>query len=162
MNLAKSGQIKIALLAVFSLTVIIFSTSCLEKGGYCIMPIYVMLLHGLGLPSVAFASILVAIIWFFLGVFSPKVSSNIIGIFNMVTTLIGGWWLFSSKAIAMTYSSVTFYTLSIALFVVVQALCWLWGMRLKAASDFNYTRSILTILIALNLSWTFMTSFGIH
>lgn len=162
MNLLKNDRIKIVLLAAFSVAVIVFSTICIERDGHCVMPIYVMLLSGLGVPSIVFALVVATLIWFSLGIFSAKISSNVVSVFNVATTLIGVWWLFSSKEIAMTYSSATFYGLSIALFVVVQSLCWFWGLKLKTTSKFHYTRAVLTILIALNLSWTLMTSFGIH
>ncbi|WP_413568440.1 hypothetical protein ACLWBD_12805 [Bdellovibrio sp. HCB117] len=162
MNFSKSDLIKVSLLATFSLAIVVFSTTCLERDGHCIMPIYVMLLSGLGVPPAVFALVVAALVWFSLGIFSAKISSYIVSFFNVATTLIGGWWLFGSKEIAMTYSSVAFYGLSIALFVVIQSSCWFWGFKLKTTSKVRYTRAILTIFITLNLSWTFVTSFGIH
>ncbi len=162
MNVFKEARTKIVLLSIISLVIVAFSSICVGKGGQCIMPIYVMLLEGLGVPSLAFAVVMAIVVWFSIGIFSPNTSANLANILNLITTSVGIWWLFSSREIALTYTSITFYITSIALFSVVQGFCWLWGVKLKRSVDFNYTRSILTIFISLNLSWTLMTSYGIH
>lgn len=162
MALERKSQLKVLGLLCIVAGLIGFSAFCIEKGGYCILPIYVLLISGLGIHPLIFACVLGLIIWLLIGVFSAQISSKMAIAFNLISAVTGYWWLISSREIALQFTSLNFYVSSIVAFSLVQILCFFWSLQLKSNQDVKYARLILTLFITLNLSWSFMTSFGIH
>lgn len=140
-----------------------FSSFCAGNGWYYITPIYVLLIQALfGIHPILFFLTTGIIVWLMLGIFLPQNTSRVVTALNVLLTLVGLWWLIESKETAIQYTSTSFYLASLVIFTVVQILCFYWGLRLKSTSNFKYHRMIATLFITLHLSWSFMTSFGIH
>ncbi|MEN0059410.1 MAG: hypothetical protein AAGB31_11295 [Bdellovibrio sp.] len=161
-SLGQKSQLKVFGLLCIVAGFIGLSAFCIEKGGHCILPIYVLIIAGFGIHPLIFACVLGLIIWLLIGVFSAQISSKMAIAFNSISTVVGYWWLISSREIALQFASLNFYVSSIVAFSLVQMLCFFWSLQLKSNSDVKYARIILTLFITLNLSWSFMTSFGIH
>lgn len=164
--MARMDRRKLLTLIIFALAclgVINFSANCIEKGGHCIMPIYLLLVVGIfNIPAIAFAAVLAVLVWLSLGIFSSRTSMKIVTAFNIVTSICGVTWLIYSREDALQYASATLYVTSFIVFSMVQIFCFICGFKLGSHTDFKYIRTVLTILITFHLSWSFLTSFGVH